>query len=127
MARSFYADSKRVSNARLKQELGVRLHYPSYREGLAEIARDLRSKPQSPCTRQIRGVEMGVSPTDGACCASSSSWVWTLICAGYFDGARGVTGVSADCYGSDGDAVGAFGEAEDRLAQQARLPGVDRR
>ncbi len=42
MARSFYADSKRVSNARLKQELGVRLRYPSYREGLAEIARDLR-------------------------------------------------------------------------------------
>lgn len=43
MARSFYADSKRVSNARLKQELGVRLRYPSYREGLAEIARDLKS------------------------------------------------------------------------------------
>ena len=43
MARSFYADSKRVSNARLKQELGVRLTYPSYREGLAAIARDLRS------------------------------------------------------------------------------------
>jgi nucleoside-diphosphate-sugar epimerase len=42
MARSFYADSKRVSNARLKQELGVRLRYPSFREGLAEIARDLR-------------------------------------------------------------------------------------
>jgi nucleoside-diphosphate-sugar epimerase len=43
MARSFYADSKRVSNARLKQELGVRLSYPTYREGLAAIARDLRS------------------------------------------------------------------------------------
>jgi nucleoside-diphosphate-sugar epimerase len=43
MARSFYADSKRVSNARLKQELGVRLSYPSYREGLAAIARQIRS------------------------------------------------------------------------------------
>jgi nucleoside-diphosphate-sugar epimerase len=43
MARSFYADSKRVSNARLKRELGVSLSYPSFREGLAEIARDLRS------------------------------------------------------------------------------------
>ena len=42
MARSFYADSKRVSNARLKQELGVSLSYPSFREGLAAIARDLR-------------------------------------------------------------------------------------
>ena len=39
MARSFYADSKRVSNARMKEELGVRLTYPSYREGLTEIAR----------------------------------------------------------------------------------------
>jgi nucleoside-diphosphate-sugar epimerase len=35
MARSFYADSKRVSNARLKAELGVTLKYPSYRDGLA--------------------------------------------------------------------------------------------
>jgi nucleoside-diphosphate-sugar epimerase len=42
MARSFYADSKRVSNARIKQELGVRLSYPSYREGLAAIAREMR-------------------------------------------------------------------------------------
>ena len=41
MARSFYADSKRVSNARLKDELGVELRYPTYREGLAEIARGL--------------------------------------------------------------------------------------
>jgi nucleoside-diphosphate-sugar epimerase len=43
MALSFYADSKRVSNARLKRELGVSLSYPSFREGLAAIARDLRS------------------------------------------------------------------------------------
>jgi hypothetical protein len=43
MARSFYADSKRVSNARLKQELSVRLSYPTYREGLGAIARGLRS------------------------------------------------------------------------------------
>lgn len=37
MARSFYADNKRVSNQRMKDELGVRLAYPSYREGLAAI------------------------------------------------------------------------------------------
>ena len=37
MARSFYAESKRVSNARMKQELGVSLLYPSYREGLAAL------------------------------------------------------------------------------------------
>ena len=34
MARSFYADSKRVANDRIKRELGVRLRYPSYRDGL---------------------------------------------------------------------------------------------
>ena len=37
MARSFYAESKRVSNARIKQELGVTLAYPTYREGLAAL------------------------------------------------------------------------------------------
>ena len=34
MAASFYADSKRVRNDRIKRELGVTLAYPSYREGL---------------------------------------------------------------------------------------------
>lgn len=37
MARSFYGESKRVSNDRIKDELGVRLRYPSYRDGLAEL------------------------------------------------------------------------------------------
>lgn len=41
MARSFYADSKRVSNSRIKEELGVRLAYPTYREGLAALAKTL--------------------------------------------------------------------------------------
>lgn len=39
MARSFYAESKKVSNARMKDELGVRLAYPTYVEGLKAIAR----------------------------------------------------------------------------------------
>jgi len=34
MARSFYSSSARVSNAKLKRELGVRLAYPNYRHGL---------------------------------------------------------------------------------------------
>lgn len=38
MARSFYADNKTVSNALIKQELGVRLAYPTYREGLQALA-----------------------------------------------------------------------------------------
>lgn len=37
MARSFYAESKRVANDRIKTELGVSLLYPTYREGLAAI------------------------------------------------------------------------------------------
>ena len=37
MARSFYADSKRVSNRRIKRELGYRLLYPTYREGLKAL------------------------------------------------------------------------------------------
>lgn len=37
MARSFYAESKRVSNRRMKQELGIRLRYPDYRSGLAAM------------------------------------------------------------------------------------------
>lgn len=39
MARSFYAESKRVRNDRIKDELGVRLNYPSYREGLSALLR----------------------------------------------------------------------------------------
>jgi len=34
MARSFYEESKRVANRRIKDELGVRLRYPDYRAGL---------------------------------------------------------------------------------------------
>ena len=41
MALSFYADSKRVRNARIKQELGVTLKYPTYREGLAALLEKL--------------------------------------------------------------------------------------
>ncbi len=37
MARSFHAEKKRVSNARIKAELGTRLAYPSCRAGLAAI------------------------------------------------------------------------------------------
>ena len=37
MARSFYAESKRVRNDRIKAELGVRLLYPDYRTGLRAL------------------------------------------------------------------------------------------
>jgi nucleoside-diphosphate-sugar epimerase len=37
MAASFYAESKRVRNDRIKRELGVKLRYPDYRAGLAQL------------------------------------------------------------------------------------------
>ncbi len=38
MARSFYAENRRVRNERMKRDLGVVLRYPTYREGLRAIA-----------------------------------------------------------------------------------------
>ncbi len=37
MARSFYAESKRVRNTRIKAELGVTLRHPDYRSGLRAL------------------------------------------------------------------------------------------
>ena len=37
MARSFYGESKRVANRRIKEELGVKLAWPDYRAGLAGL------------------------------------------------------------------------------------------
>ena len=37
MALSFYADTKRVSNERMRRVLGVRLSFPTYREGLRAV------------------------------------------------------------------------------------------
>jgi NAD dependent epimerase/dehydratase family enzyme len=38
MARSFYSESKRCSNRRLRDVLGYQLRYPTYREGLKSLA-----------------------------------------------------------------------------------------
>jgi nucleoside-diphosphate-sugar epimerase len=40
MARSFYSESKRCRNDRLKTALGYRLRYPTYREGLAALSEE---------------------------------------------------------------------------------------
>lgn len=40
MARSFYAENKRVRNDRIKNELGVKLLYADYRAGLADLLKD---------------------------------------------------------------------------------------
>lgn len=43
MARSFYRDNRRVHDDRIKRELGVRLAYPGYREGLAALWAEMRT------------------------------------------------------------------------------------
>lgn len=45
MARSFYAESKRARNTRMKGELGVILAYPTYREGLRALHDAGETKP----------------------------------------------------------------------------------
>jgi nucleoside-diphosphate-sugar epimerase len=42
MARSFYEGSRRIGNTRIKSELGVKLRYPTYREGLAALLEGAR-------------------------------------------------------------------------------------
>ncbi len=42
MARSFYGENKRVRNRLIRDELGVQLAFPTYREGLAGLLDDAR-------------------------------------------------------------------------------------
>ncbi|ARO56112.1 NAD(P)-dependent oxidoreductase [Methylorubrum zatmanii] len=42
MARSFYGENKRVRNRLIREELGVQLAFPTYREGLAALVSDAR-------------------------------------------------------------------------------------
>ena len=37
MARSFYRDNKRVSNRRIREDLGVALQWPDYRDALRAL------------------------------------------------------------------------------------------
>ncbi len=47
LGRSFYGENKQVSNARIRDELGVKLAYPSYREGIAAEAAALAKRSTS--------------------------------------------------------------------------------
>jgi nucleoside-diphosphate-sugar epimerase len=46
MARSFYSSNKRVSNRRLKEQLGVTLAHPTYRDGLRTLAAEFQTAVQ---------------------------------------------------------------------------------
>ncbi|WP_295048295.1 SDR family oxidoreductase [uncultured Paracoccus sp.] len=54
MARSFYADSKRVSNRRIKTDLGVVLRHPDYRSGLAAILAAEGAAPHGLCPLPVQ-------------------------------------------------------------------------
>jgi nucleoside-diphosphate-sugar epimerase len=49
MARSFYSESRRIRNARIREELGVTLKYPTYREGLTA----LRAQGEGPPAEEV--------------------------------------------------------------------------
>ena len=44
MGLSFFAESKRVSNEKVKRELGYSLKYPTYREGLRDLLPDITER-----------------------------------------------------------------------------------
>jgi hypothetical protein len=48
MARSFYGENKRVSNKRMKEQLGYKPQYPTYREGLQAIWDDRETSDDAP-------------------------------------------------------------------------------
>jgi nucleoside-diphosphate-sugar epimerase len=47
MARSFWSENRRASSRRLREELGYRLLYPTYQEGLPSCSVDFFSAPNS--------------------------------------------------------------------------------
>jgi nucleoside-diphosphate-sugar epimerase len=51
MARSFYADNRRVSNRALKGDLGIALQYPTYREGMETLFKAGEYHPERPSLR----------------------------------------------------------------------------
>ena len=54
MGRSFFSESKRVRNDLIRQELGVELRYPTYREGLTAL-RESGEGPLETAMAQSRG------------------------------------------------------------------------
>ena len=52
MARSFYGENKRCSNAKIKEALGLELAYPTYREGVAALWADGEGRAAVPAQAQ---------------------------------------------------------------------------
>ena len=53
MARSFYLENKRISNQKIKQELGITLTYPTYREGLNALLETEKAKSKKLFTEYV--------------------------------------------------------------------------
>lgn len=60
MARTFYSETKRVDTSRAKRELGWSPHYPTYREGLAQV---LKAENHTPVGVTLTGY-IDVPPAD---------------------------------------------------------------
>jgi len=65
-SRRFYAENKRVSNARAKAELGWRPAYPTYQEGLAAILAREEADLLLPCAQRGGGGAPRGGVTEGA-------------------------------------------------------------
>ena len=70
MLKSFYAECKRVSNSRMKRELGVKLIYPTYREGfeaqkMEEELKQIAEKVELPGESYVYPKRITESPRKG--------------------------------------------------------------
>ena len=108
MARSFYDDNKRVSNRRIKDELGVRLRYPSYQGRSQGAARS--SSVATVCVSSARSlsVDSRWSPSLTSVTATSRpvrrSASARLVC-------HGTSGSPMPCSSRTGLAIGDGGRA----------------
>ncbi|WP_255599510.1 SDR family oxidoreductase [Afifella sp. IM 167] len=59
MALSFWGENKRVKNDKIKEELGVRLAYPTYREGLAATLAAEKDASGGPIKSHARQKDLG--------------------------------------------------------------------
>lgn len=91
MLKSFYGECKRVSNKRIKQELGVVLKYPTYREGFVAQKKeeeDIQARGESTASTEKRPAKDGKAGAATAAAGTSSSLVMRLLQTSKSSGTR---------------------------------------
>jgi len=71
MAKSFYGDSKRVSNRRIKLVLGIKLAFPTYREGLPACIEEEQTRRPGVAS-PLAGAAEVILEAAAACAAATS-------------------------------------------------------